>query len=59
MLQQFRLLKEIKVVGNNVFSSLFICAFSDDGTTNSIVGAAKVKDPAQPAKLEVSFSGCK
>uniref|UniRef100_A0A3P8U4S6 Apolipoprotein D n=1 Tax=Amphiprion percula TaxID=161767 RepID=A0A3P8U4S6_AMPPE len=28
-----------------------------DGTINSIVGAAKVKDPAEPAKLEVSFSG--
>ncbi|XP_062285381.1 apolipoprotein D-like [Scomber scombrus] len=27
----------------------------DDGTTNSIVGSAKPKDPAQPAKLEVSF----
>uniref|UniRef100_A0A3Q3XPV3 Apolipoprotein D n=1 Tax=Mola mola TaxID=94237 RepID=A0A3Q3XPV3_MOLML len=27
----------------------------DDGTTNSIVGSAKVKDPAEPAKLEVSF----
>ncbi|XP_075875864.1 apolipoprotein D-like [Nelusetta ayraudi] len=29
----------------------------DDGSTNSIVGAAKVKNPAEPAKLEVSFSG--
>ncbi|XP_070775679.1 apolipoprotein D-like [Enoplosus armatus] len=27
----------------------------DDGTINSIVGSAKVKDPAEPAKLEVSF----
>ncbi|RVE62051.1 hypothetical protein OJAV_G00177010 [Oryzias javanicus] len=27
----------------------------DDGTVNSIVGTAKVKDPAEPAKLEVSF----
>uniref|UniRef100_A0A3P9H6R0 Apolipoprotein D n=1 Tax=Oryzias latipes TaxID=8090 RepID=A0A3P9H6R0_ORYLA len=27
----------------------------DDGTVNSIVGSAKVKDPAEPAKLEVSF----
>ncbi|XP_042284954.1 apolipoprotein D-like isoform X1 [Thunnus maccoyii] len=27
----------------------------DDGTTNSIVGSAKAKDPAEPAKLEVSF----
>ncbi|XP_008274001.1 apolipoprotein D-like [Stegastes partitus] len=26
-----------------------------DGTINSIVGQAKVKDPAEPAKLEVSF----
>uniref|UniRef100_A0A8C5N9P9 Apolipoprotein D n=1 Tax=Gouania willdenowi TaxID=441366 RepID=A0A8C5N9P9_GOUWI len=26
-----------------------------DGTINSIVGTAKVKDPAEPAKLEVSF----
>ncbi|KAG7470453.1 apolipoprotein D-like [Solea senegalensis] len=27
----------------------------DDGTINSIVGSAKVKNPAEPAKLEVSF----
>ncbi|XP_038151899.1 apolipoprotein Da, duplicate 2 [Cyprinodon tularosa] len=27
----------------------------DDGTINSVVGSAKVKDPAEPAKLEVSF----
>ncbi|XP_042354301.1 apolipoprotein D-like isoform X2 [Plectropomus leopardus] len=29
----------------------------DNGSINSIVGQAKVKDPAVPAKLEVSFSG--
>ncbi|XP_033507053.1 apolipoprotein D-like isoform X1 [Epinephelus lanceolatus] len=29
----------------------------DDGSINSIVGQAKVRDPAVPAKLEVSFSG--
>lgn len=34
-------------------------ARSDDGSTNTIAGAAKVKDPAEPAKLEVSFSGSK
>ncbi|MEQ2284647.1 hypothetical protein AMECASPLE_023697 [Ameca splendens] len=28
----------------------------DDGTISSAVGSAKVKDPAEPAKLEVSFS---
>lgn len=28
---------------------------SDDGSVFSIVGSAKVKDPAEPAKLEVSF----
>lgn len=38
--------------------SLFLCC-SDDGSTNTISGAAKVKDPAEPAKLEVSFSGSK
>ncbi|TKS79605.1 Apolipoprotein D [Collichthys lucidus] len=27
----------------------------DDGTVNGIVGSAKVKNPAEPAKLEVSF----
>uniref|UniRef100_A0A8C5H2H1 Apolipoprotein D n=1 Tax=Gouania willdenowi TaxID=441366 RepID=A0A8C5H2H1_GOUWI len=27
----------------------------NNGTINSIVGTAKVKDPAEPAKLEVSF----
>ncbi|XP_073347963.1 apolipoprotein D-like [Pagrus major] len=27
----------------------------DDGTINSIVGSAKAKNPAEPAKLEVSF----
>ncbi|XP_034412135.1 apolipoprotein Da, duplicate 2 [Cyclopterus lumpus] len=27
----------------------------DNGTVNSIVGSAKVKDPSEPAKLEVSF----
>uniref|UniRef100_A0A8D3AZ27 Apolipoprotein D n=1 Tax=Scophthalmus maximus TaxID=52904 RepID=A0A8D3AZ27_SCOMX len=27
----------------------------NDGTTNSIVGSAKAKNPAEPAKLEVSF----
>ncbi|XP_054452544.1 apolipoprotein D-like [Anoplopoma fimbria] len=27
----------------------------DDGTINSIVGSAKVKNPSEPAKLEVSF----
>ncbi|KAM9844797.1 apolipoprotein Da, duplicate 2 [Aulostomus maculatus] len=27
----------------------------DDGTITSVVGSAKVKDPAEPAKLEVSF----
>lgn len=29
--------------------------FSDDGSVFSIAGSAKVKDPAEPAKLEVSF----
>ncbi|XP_029309799.1 apolipoprotein D-like [Cottoperca gobio] len=29
----------------------------NDGTINSIVGSAKVKDPAEPAKLQVSFNG--
>lgn len=29
--------------------------FRNDGTTNSIVGSAKAKNPAEPAKLEVSF----
>uniref|UniRef100_A0A665X4P6 Apolipoprotein D n=1 Tax=Echeneis naucrates TaxID=173247 RepID=A0A665X4P6_ECHNA len=28
----------------------------DDGTISSTVGSAKVKNPAEPAKLEVSFS---
>ncbi|XP_047446300.1 apolipoprotein D-like [Mugil cephalus] len=28
----------------------------DDGTISSIVGSAKVKDPAEPAKLQVSFN---
>ncbi|CAG5896516.1 apolipoprotein Da, duplicate 2 [Menidia menidia] len=28
----------------------------DDGTVNTAIGTAKVKDPAEPAKLEVSFS---
>uniref|UniRef100_A0A8C7Y9K9 Apolipoprotein D n=1 Tax=Oryzias sinensis TaxID=183150 RepID=A0A8C7Y9K9_9TELE len=27
----------------------------NNGTINSIIGSAKVKDPAEPAKLEVSF----
>ncbi|XP_039672587.1 apolipoprotein D-like isoform X1 [Perca fluviatilis] len=27
----------------------------DDGTINSIIGSAKAKNPAEPAKLEVSF----
>lgn len=36
-----------------------LTACSDDGSTNTISGAAKVKDPAEPAKLEVSFSGSK
>uniref|UniRef100_A0A8C5N9R6 Apolipoprotein D n=1 Tax=Gouania willdenowi TaxID=441366 RepID=A0A8C5N9R6_GOUWI len=31
------------------------CFHRKDGTINSIVGTAKVKDPAEPAKLEVSF----
>ena len=35
--------------------ALYLTFYSDDGTTNSIVGSAKVKDPAEPAKLEVSF----
>uniref|UniRef100_A0A3Q0RFB4 Apolipoprotein D n=1 Tax=Amphilophus citrinellus TaxID=61819 RepID=A0A3Q0RFB4_AMPCI len=28
----------------------------DDGTINSIVGSARVKDPTEPSKLEVSFN---
>ncbi|KAG7228986.1 hypothetical protein INR49_013219, partial [Caranx melampygus] len=28
----------------------------DDGTINSIVGSAKARNPAEPAKLEVSFT---
>ncbi|KAM4605234.1 apolipoprotein D-like [Polymixia lowei] len=27
-----------------------------DGTVNAIIGSAKVKDPSEPAKLEVSFN---
>lgn len=33
----------------------FVSLCSDDGTVNGIVGSAKVKNPAEPAKLEVSF----
>lgn len=29
---------------------------SDNGTVNAIVGSAKVKNPAEPCKLEVSFN---
>ncbi|XP_074505845.1 apolipoprotein D-like [Sebastes fasciatus] len=29
----------------------------DDGSINSIVGSAKVKNPSEPAKLQVSFNG--
>ncbi|KAI3374786.1 hypothetical protein L3Q82_021339, partial [Scortum barcoo] len=32
-----------------------LCLFMDDGTINSIVGSAKAKNPAEPAKFEVSF----
>lgn len=39
------------------FSSFFF--ISDDGTINSIVGSAKAKNPAEPAKLEVSFDDSK
>lgn len=40
---------------NKVIVSCAFSFLSDDGTINSIVGSAKVKDPAEPAKLEVSF----
>lgn len=36
-------------------NSLLTLIYSDDGSVFSIVGSAKVKDPAEPAKLEVSF----
>lgn len=41
-----------EIQDKNYFS---VADSSDDGTTSSIEGSAKVKDPAEPAKLEVSF----
>ncbi|KAM6918458.1 apolipoprotein D-like [Xenentodon cancila] len=37
---------EIKVLNSELL---------DDGTIHSVIGTAKVKDPTEPAKLEVSF----
>lgn len=39
----------------DILNSLLTLIYSDDGSVFSIVGSAKVKDPAEPAKLEVSF----
>lgn len=39
----------------DTLNSLLTLIYSDDGSVFSIVGSAKVKDPAEPAKLEVSF----
>ncbi|TNN58034.1 Apolipoprotein D [Liparis tanakae] len=35
-----------------IYVHVFTSLFSDDGTVNSIVGSAKVKNPSEPAKLE-------
>lgn len=35
--------------------SSLVSFLSDDGTIGSAIGIAKVKDPAEPAKLEVSI----
>lgn len=47
------------MTGNTWLNSFLSCfnslIFSNDGTINSIVGSAKAKNPAEPAKLEVSF----
>lgn len=38
---------------------MFYVLHRDDGTINSIVGSAKARNPAEPAKLEVSFTDSK